>query len=230
MDQSAALPLSVLLADDHPLIRHGIKALLHDEGFEVVGEASDGHEAVLLGQKLQPDIAILDVSMPRLNGIDAAREIIKASPKTKVILLTMYPQDRFVLASLRAGVTGYVLKSKAVSGLVQAIGLAQQDEIYLSPGVSRTVVNAFLRNCQLSTEPLSAREREVLQLIAEGKNMKQIGGMLGISTKTAESHRTRLMQKLDIHETAGLVRYAIEVGLVTTDNPCLATNDLLPVM
>jgi DNA-binding NarL/FixJ family response regulator len=219
-----------MLADDHPLIRHGIKVLLNEEGFEVVGEASDGHEAVLLGQQLRPDIAILDISMPRLNGIDAAREILKASPKTKVILLTMYPQDRFVLASLRAGVTGYVLKSKAVSGLVQAIGLAQQGEIYLSPGVSRTVVNAFLQNCLASPETLSAREREVLQLIAEGKNMKEIGGLLGISAKTAESHRTRLMQKLDIHETAGLVRYAIEIGLVTTDSPCLATTAIAGIL
>ena len=132
--------------------------------------------------------------------------------------------------SLRAGVSGYVLKSKAVSGLVQAIGLAQQGEIYLSPGVSRTVVNAFLQQCEPSPQTLSAREREVLQLIAEGKNMKEVGGMLGISAKTAESHRTRLMQKLDIHETAGLVRYAIEIGLVTADNPCLATNELAAIM
>ena len=216
MEMPSTLP-TLLLADDHPLMRHGVKAILSEEGFEVIGEASDGHEAMMLARELKPDIAILDISMPLLNGIDAAREIMKDSPRTKVILLTMYPQDRFVLAGIRAGITGFVLKSKAASGLIQAITAVYQGDVYLSPGVSKSLVNAYLQNASVCMDPLSTREREVLQLIAEGKNMKEAGSLLGISAKTAESHRTNIMQKLEIHEMAGLVRYAIRHGLVMAD-------------
>lgn len=204
----------VLLADDHAILRDGLRAILKEEGFKVVGEASDGQEAIRLGQKLEPDLAVLDISMPLLNGIDAAREILKASPKTKIVLLTMYTEDRYVLESLRAGITGYVLKSKAASSLVQALEAVAKGEVYLSPGVSRAVVEAYLAKDDTPADPLSTREREVLQLIAEGKNVKEIGSVLGISTKTAESHRTNIMQKLHIHDLAGLVRYAIRQGLV----------------
>ena len=146
---------------------------------------------------------------------DAAREILKASPKTKVLLLTMYTEDRYILGSLRAGISGYVLKSKAASSLVQAIEAVRRGEVYLSPGISRTVVDAYLAKDDTPADPLSTREREVLQLLAEGKNVKEIGSILGISTKTAESHRANIMQKLEIFELAGLVRYAIQKGLIT---------------
>jgi len=204
----------LLLADDHAMLRDGLRAILNDEGFEVVAEASDGREAVKLGQSLGVDVAILDISMPLLNGIDAAREILKSSPKTKIIILTMYTDDRYVLASLRAGIAGFVLKSKATSSLVQAIQAVCKGEVYLSSGVSKAVVDAYLAKDDTPADPLSVREREVLQLIAEGQNTKEIGSVLGISAKTAESHRTNIMQKLHIHEVAGLVRYAVREGLV----------------
>lgn len=207
----------VFLADDHVVLREGLKAILQQEGFEVVGEASDGHGAVRMCEALQPEVAILDIAMPLLNGIDAAREILKLCPNTKIIVLTMYPEECYVLASLRAGITGYVLKSNAASSLIQAIEAVSKSETYLSPGVSRTVVQAYLSNVQAPSDPLSVREREVLQLLAEGKNVKEIGGMLGISARTAETHRTRLQRKLNICDVAGLVRYAMKHGLISIE-------------
>lgn len=204
----------VLLADDHVVVREGLKAVLQQEGFEVVGEASDGRSAVKMCESLQPMVAVLDVGMPLLNGIDAATDIRRLCPGTKVILLTMYNQECYVLAGLRAGISGYVLKSGAASNLVQAIESVVHGDVYMSPGVSRTIVQAYLSNAQTPPDPLSLREREVLQLIAEGMNMKEIGGVLGISERTAETHRARIMAKLNIHELAGLVRYAIEHHLV----------------
>jgi two-component system response regulator NreC len=207
----------VLLADDHVIVRDGLSAILKEHGFEVVAEASDGREAIRLGQELTPDIAVVDISMPLLNGIDAAREIRKVSPKTKIVILTMSTEDRYVVASLRAGISGYVLKSKAASSLINALEAVRKGEVYLSPGISRAAVDAYLTQDDSPVDPLSIREREVLQLIAEGKNVKEIGSILGISTKTAESHRSNIMEKLGIHEVAGLVRYAIRNGLVTAE-------------
>jgi DNA-binding NarL/FixJ family response regulator len=204
----------LLLADDHAMLRDGLRAILNDAGFEVVGEASDGQEAVRLGQTLGADVAVLDISMPFLNGIDAAREILKSSPKTKIIILTMYTEERYVLAGLRAGIVGYVLKSKAASLLVQAIHAVCKGEVYLCPAISKVVAEAYLANNDAPADPLSIRERQVLQLIAEGKNTKEIGTILGVSAKTAESHRANIMRKLEIHEVAGLVRYAVREGLV----------------
>jgi DNA-binding NarL/FixJ family response regulator len=206
--------LRLLLADDHAMMRDGLRSILNEEGFEVVGEASDGREAVKLGQSLGADVAILDISMPLLNGIDAAREILKDSPRTKIIILTMHADDRYVLASLRAGIAGFVLKSKAASNLVQAIHAVCNGEVYLSSGASKAVVEAYLANDDTPDDPLSMRQREVLQLIAEGRNIKEIAIILGISAKTAESHRTSLMRKLHVQEVAGLVRYAVREGLV----------------
>jgi DNA-binding NarL/FixJ family response regulator len=204
----------LLLADDHAMLRDGLRTILNDAGFEVVGEASDGQEAVRLGQTLGADVAVLDISMPFLNGIDAAREILKSSPKTKIIILTMYTEERYVLAGLRAGIVGYVLKSKAASLLVQAIHAVCKGEVYLCPAISKVVAEAYLANNDAPADPLSIRERQVLQLIAEGKNTKEIGNILGVSAKTAESHRANIMRKLEIHELAGLVRYAVREGLV----------------
>ncbi len=204
----------VILADDHVMVRQGLRALMEREGFDVVGEAADGHEAMRLANELHPDVAVLDLSMPLLNGLDAGRDITQHSPKTKTILLTMYTEDQYVMEALRAGIRGYVLKSQAPSDLIQAIREVYQGTIYLSPGVSRALVEAYLAKTDLPPDPLTPRERQVLQLVAEGKTTKEIAIVLGVSVKTAESHRTRLMEKLNIHETASLVRYAVRTGLV----------------
>jgi DNA-binding NarL/FixJ family response regulator len=208
------MPTRILLADDHALIRQGLKALLEKQGFQVVGEASDGQEALRSVEKTQPDVAIIDISMPVLNGVETARELKKSSPKTKVILLTQHDEHQYVTESLRAGVRGYVLKSQAGDDLVQAIREVCRGSVYLSPSISRTVVDAYLSNEYVPADHLSGRERQVLQLVGEGNSTKDVALQLGISVKTAESHRARLMKKLDIHETASLVRYAIRRGLI----------------
>ena len=208
------MPASILLADDHALIRQGLKALLERQGCRIVGEAANGQEALRSVENTQPDIAILDISMPILNGIDAARELKKSAPKTKVILLTQHDEDQYVTDALRAGVKGYVLKSQAADDLVHAIREVSKGSVYLSPKISRAVVDAYLSKARLSADPLSGRERQVLQLVGEGKSTKDVAALLGISVKTAESHRARLMKKLDIHETASLVRYAIRHGMI----------------
>jgi two-component system response regulator NreC len=208
------MPIRVVLSDNHALVRQGLKALLERDGFQVAGEASDGQEAVSLASNVRPDVAILDISMPILNGIDAARELQKSSQRTRTILLTRHDEDQYVTEALRAGVKGYVLKSQAATDLVQAIREVCRGGIYLSPSISRTVVEALLSKTELPEDPLTSRERQVLQLVGEGKSSKEVATLLGISLKTAESHRSRLMQKLDIHETASLVRYAIRRGLI----------------
>lgn len=207
------MAIRVVLADNHALVRQGLKALLEREGFQVAGEASDGQELIRLVANVRPEIAILDISMPILNGIDAARELQKSSP-TKTILLTRHDEDQYVTEALRAGVKGYVLKNQAATDLVHAIREVCRGGIYLSPSISGTIVGAFLSKTDLPADPLTSRERQVLQLVGEGKSTKEVATLLGVSIKTAESHRTRLMQKLDIHETASLVRYAIRRGLV----------------
>lgn len=208
------MALRVVLADDHVLVRQSLKALLDREGFKVVAEASDGQEAVRQVESMQPDIAILDISMPTLNGIDAAREIGRIAPKVKTILLTQHDEDEYISEALDAGMRGYVLKSQVASDLLEAIRQVSRGQVYLSPGVSNALVQAFRSKATKSKDPLTARERQVLQLIAEGKSTRDVASLLGISVKTAESHRTRLMSKLDIHETASLVRYAVKHRLV----------------
>ena len=208
------MPLRIILADDHLIVRQGLRSILEREAYTVLGEAGDGREALRLAQELRPDVAVLDLAMPLLNGLDAAREISRVSPQTKTILLTMHTEDPYVMEALRAGVKGYVLKTQAAQDLVQAIKEVSRGAMYLSPGISRTVVEAYLAKSELPPDPLTSREREVLQLIAEGKTTKEVAVILGVSVKTAESHRTRIMGKLEIHETASLVRYAIRRGLV----------------
>ena len=209
------MSLRILLADDHVIFRQGVKALLEREGFRVDGEAADGRVAIQMAAQLSPDVAVLDLAMPLLNGLDAAREITRVSPGTRTILLTMHAEDPYVAKALHAGIRGYVLKSQAAQDLVQAIYEVARGAVYLSPGVSQTVVEAYLAKRELPPDPLTPREHQVLQLIAEGKTTKEVAALLGVSVKTAESHRMRIMTKLDIHETAGLVRYAIRQGLVT---------------
>jgi DNA-binding NarL/FixJ family response regulator len=208
------MALKILLADDHAVVREGLRVLLEREGFLFSGEASDGREAIVLCERNKPDIAVLDLAMPLLNGIDAAREIIKTNSKIKVILLTMHTEDHLVLESLRAGVTGYVLKTRASSELVQAIRAVSKGEMFLTQSISRTIVQAFLNKNEAQDRFLSDRERQVLQLVAEGKTTKELASILGISAKTAESHRSNIMDKLDIHDVAGLVRYAIRTGII----------------
>jgi len=204
----------ILLADDHAIVRQGLKALLEREGFAVVGEADDGQAAVRLARERCPDVAVLDFSMPLLNGLDAALEILRACPRARVILLTMHTDDHYVLSALQAGVKGYVVKTQASADLVTAIREVLRGMMYLSPGISQAVVQAYLSKSEIPRDPLTSREREVLQLVAEGKSTKEVAGLLGISFKTAESHRTRILKKLDLHETAGLVRYAVRRGLI----------------
>jgi two-component system, NarL family, response regulator NreC len=208
------MAIRILLADDHLVVRQGLRSLLENHGFDVVGEASDGREAVRMAQKLRPGIAVLDLAMPLLNGLGAARELHRVCPWTKSILLTMHKDHHYVIESFRAGIRGYVLKSQAASDLIQAIREVSKKEIYLSPGISRPVVEALLSNTAPDPDALSPREREVLQLIAEGKTAKQVAQLLNLSVKTIDSHRTNIMKKLDLHETAGLVRYAIRTGLI----------------
>jgi len=208
------VPIRVVLADDHALVRQSLKLFLEREGIQVAGETADGQELVRQAAHLHPDVVVADISMPLMNGVDAARELRNSSPKTKTILLTRHDEDQYVIEALRAGVKGYVLKNQAAADLVHAVRHVCTGGFYLSPGISQTVVEACLSKTEMPADPLTARERQVLQLIGEGKSTKNIACLLGISTKTAESHRARLMQKLDIHETASLVRYAIRKGLI----------------
>jgi two-component system, NarL family, response regulator NreC len=208
------MPTRIVLADDHVLVRQGLKSLLEREHFQIMAEASDGQDAVRLIEANDPDIAILDISMPTLNGIDAARGLSRSAPKTKVILLTQHEEEQYIHETLEAGVKGYVLKNQVANDLIQAIRQVCRGEFYLSPGISRAVMEAYRNKSERPADPLTARERQVLQLIAEGKSTKDTASVLGISVKTAESHRMRLMQKLNIHETASLVRYAVRRGLI----------------
>jgi two-component system response regulator NreC len=169
---------------------------------------------VRLARELQPQVAILDLRMPVMNGLDAAREILEACPSTGVVLLTMYTAHADVATALRAGIRGYVLKTQAAADLFHALAAVADGQLYLSPGIAAPVVAGYLSGREAPADPLTTREREVLQLVAEGKTSKEIARLLALSTKTVESYRARLMEKLDIHETAGLVRYAIKHGLV----------------
>ena len=209
---SPTMSVRILLADDHTIVRQAIKVALGLEGFEVIGEASDGREAINHCKQLQPDVALVDISMPRLNGIEAAREIIKGCPNTKVVMLSEHKSDRYVLESLQVGVHGYVLKAETASELAHAIFAVCKGQTYVSPGVF-PALNAY----QVGIEPagrLSVRESEVLQLIGEGNSTKEIADTLKMSYKTVRSHRDNIMKKLDVHNTVELVLYSIRRGLL----------------
>jgi DNA-binding NarL/FixJ family response regulator len=207
--------IRVLLADDHAIVREGLRVLLSREtDIQVVAEAGDGHEALRLARETRPDVAVLDLSMPLLNGLEAARQMVAWDRGPRPILLTVHAEDRYVLEALRAGVRGYVLKKQAAGDLVRAIREVVNGSVYLSPGISAAVVDAVRSPIPPHEDSLTAREREVLQLVAEGRTTKEISSILGVSVKTADAHRTRLMQKLDIHDVAGLTRYAIRQGLI----------------
>ena len=209
------MPLRVILADDHQIVRQGIRALIERLGVQVVAEAADGLTLIEQVRQHLPDLAVVDVSMPGLNGIDATRQMVAAVPTLAVVLLTMHDEELHVSAALRAGVRGYVLKTQAADELLDAIRTVSTGGTYLSPKVSRMVVSAYVSGTDSAADPLTARERIVLQLIAEGRTTKDIAATLNLTVKTAESYRARLMEKLDIHDTAGLVRYAIRRGVIT---------------
>jgi two-component system response regulator NreC len=205
--------ISVVLADDHQLVREGFRALLERDRFNVLGEAEDGRAAVQLVRTFQPDVAVLDLGMPLLNGVDAARQIASLHLATKTLLLTIHVEPQYVMEAFRAGIRGYVLKAQTARDLCQAIRDVFRGGVYLSPSAADTVIqHSLARNASL--EVLTLRELEVLRLIAEGKSTKEVANLLGVSVKTADCHRTKLMAKLEIHETASLVRYAIRHGLI----------------
>jgi two-component system response regulator NreC len=208
------MPIRVVLADDHLIVRQGLRLLLEKEHIEVIGEASNGLEAIELIRQSLPDIAVLDYEMPQLGGLGVLTEMPRISPKTGSIILTRHMEEPYAIEALRAGARGYVLKTQAGNDVVAAVQHVHRGEVYLSPRISKAVVEAYLAGTDLQSVALTSRERQVLQLVGEGRSTKQIAALLGISVKTADSHRTTLMDKLDIHQVAGLVRYAIRSGLI----------------
>jgi DNA-binding NarL/FixJ family response regulator len=212
----------VILADDHVLVRAGIRALIESiEGVEVIGEAGDGREAIELALRLHPDIALLDIAMAGLNGLDAASRLRDEAPATRVIILSMHSDDTYVRQALKAGVTGYLLKSADAHELQMALDVVSRGDVYLSPSVSTRVARAFGNADAALPSPLdllTSRQREILQLIAEGRTTKEIAFTLNISAKTVETHRAQIMERLDVHDVPGLVRFAIRAGLITADS------------
>ncbi len=216
---SAPDPIRVLIAEDHTIVRQGLIALLTSErGIEVVGEAADGHEAVAATLRLHPHVVLMDLAMPGMSGIDATRQIKRDAPGTAVLILSMHAAEEHVRPAVRAGATGYLLKGSGLSDLVSAIRAVASGEGFLSPAVAKIL----LRDAQADDEPtssgpLTAREREILQLVGEGSSSPEIAKALHLSVKTVEGHRSRIMAKLNLHDVAGLVRYAIRTGLVSSD-------------
>lgn len=212
--------IRLLVADDHKIFRQGIKKLLEEEAdLQVVGEAADGRDAVKKATELKPDLVLMDIAMANLNGLEATKQIKKVLPETKIIMVTMHKNEEYILQSFQAGASGYILKEGAVEELVHAIRSIHQDKSFLSPTISKTLIDAYLRKMETGkTETpfdlLTDREREVLQLIAEGYTNREVAKALFISVKTVEAHRAHIMQKLNIHDVAKLVKYAIQKGLV----------------
>jgi DNA-binding NarL/FixJ family response regulator len=214
--------IRVLLADDHALVLAGIRALVEELGdTEIVAEASNGRDAVALAKQHVPDLVIMDISMKELNGIEATAQIMAEVPSTRVLILSMHTTEDFVRRALKAGASGYLVKDSAPLDLKMAIAAILRDELYLSPRISRHVISGFLhgqpRADASSMEALTARQREILQMIAEGKSTKEIAFQLNVSVKTVETHRAALMERLDIHDIAGLVLYAVRQGLISVD-------------
>jgi DNA-binding NarL/FixJ family response regulator len=209
----------VLISEDHTLLREGLKSLLQKEGIEVVAEAADGRSAVQLAKKVSPDVGILDISMPVLNGIEATQQISREVPQAKVIVMSMHSESHFVLGALRAGAAGYLLKDAAFEELLVAVRSVLKGQTYLSPAIAGIVVKASARHTSSKREFLhrktSSREREVLQLLVEGKSTKEIASTLYVSVKTIETHRKQIMDKLKLHSIAELTKYAIREGITT---------------
>jgi len=211
----------VLLADDHAVVRKGLRFVLGREpAVEVVGEAGDGHEAVKLAAELKPDIAILDIAMPHLNGIEATERIVKENPRIAVLILSVHADEGYLLRTLTAGAKGYLLKESAEDDILQAVRTVAEGRPFFSPAVAATLLEDYVRQLkqrglQDSYELLTSREREILQMLAEGKTNKDIATLLNLSTYTVETHRANLMQKLDLHNTAELVLYAVRKRIIS---------------
>jgi DNA-binding NarL/FixJ family response regulator len=212
----------VLLADDHALVLAGIRALVEEQGgTQIVAEANNGRDAFVLTKQLKPDLVIMDISMKELNGIEATAQIMAEVPETKVLILSMHTTEDFVRRAITAGAAGYLVKDSAPVDLKMAIAAVLRGEIYLSPRVSRHVVSGYLHGKPQQEESsmfsLTARQREILQMVAEGKSTKQIAFQLNVSVKTVETHRAALMERLNIHDVAGLVLYALRHGVISVD-------------
>jgi DNA-binding NarL/FixJ family response regulator len=216
-------PFRILLADDHEVVRAGLRALLEEQqGWEVVAEAVDGREAVDKATKLKPDAVVIDIAMPSLNGLEAVRQIVKAVPNCRVLVLTMYDSDPLIQQVLQAGARGYLLKSDAGRDLVSAIDALRRNKTFFTPKVSQMVLEGYLDKNPKEKEPeaeaeslrLTSRQREIVQLLAEGKSSKEVAAVLGLSVKTAETHRANIMRKLDCHSVTELVRYAIRNHII----------------
>jgi RNA polymerase sigma factor (sigma-70 family) len=215
-------PLRIVLAEDHTLVRAGLRTLLHQlDRVTVVGEAADGREAVELAKAHKPDMILMDISMPGLNGIDATRQVKKELPGVRVVILSMHSSEEHVMQALRAGASGYLLKESAPLELELALQAVGSGETYLSPPISRQVIEGYMQRVADTTQDalanLSVRQREILQLVAEGNSSKEIARRLELSVKTVETHRAQLMDRLQIRDVAGLVRFAIRTGLISSD-------------
>lgn len=208
----------VLVADDHTLVRAGIRTLLESiDGVQVVAESGDGREALDLIARHQPDVALLDIGMSGMSGLEVTRRVPSVSPRTRVVILSMYADPTYVTRALRAGAAGYLIKGASVEELPLALRAVTRGETYLTPKVSGSVVSGFLRDTKSADDPLvglTPRQREILHLVAEGKSTREIARLLELSIKTVETHRTRLMERLDIHDVAGLVRFALRAGMI----------------
>ncbi len=213
--------IRIILCDDHKVMRRGLRLVLEEQkDFEVVGEASDGREAVKLAESLKPDVAVLDITMPNLNGIEAAKQITEKHLDTSIVMLSMHADESFVLRALKAGARGYVLKASPESDFVNAIRLVHEGKSFFSPSVSRMLVEDYVRQLQDkdvedSYELLTLREREILQLVAEGKSNKEIAGMLNLSVYTVETHRSNILAKLNLHSVPELILYAVRKGVIS---------------
>ena len=213
--------IRILLADDHNVMRRGLRLLLENQrGFEVVGEASDGRRAVELAESLKPDVVVLDIAMPNLSGIEAAQRISGVLPNTPIVILSMHSDESYVLRALKAGAKAYLLKDSAEGDLIQAIRSVHEGKAFFSPEISRMLVDDYIREIRMrgvedSYELLTAREREILQLLAEGKSNKDIAGLLNLSLYTVETHRRNLQDKLNLHSVAELILYAVRKGVIS---------------
>lgn len=211
-------PLTILLADDHTMVRQGLRKVLEDRPDWEVLEAGDGREAVRVAEERKPDVAVLDVAMPLLNGIEATRQIVRRCPGTKVLVLSMHSDEAYVTQILKAGAIGYLLKDSADVDLLQAVDAVAAGKSFFSPAIARLMLDGYTRprgqDALDRYESLSAREREILQLVAEGRTNKEIAALLFISPSTVETHRARIMEKLDLHSAAEIVLYAVRRGII----------------